>query len=445
MTAVENTNFEGIDLWDMDAFQRQEHHAMLEQLRETEPGIHWIDEGDMGPGFWAITRLEHLKEINRQADIFSSNKGGTQMQERARADVMDDFQNDSLMLSMDPPKHTRYRRIVSRGFTPRMINLLEDYLHNRTQMIIDRVCERGSAEFVTELSAELPLQAIAEMVGIPFEDRKKIFDWTNSMIGADDPDFAKSEEFVMAAFAELFAYSNALQTERRGKPADDIITTLLSADVDGEALDEVEFDMFFLLLCVAGNETTRNSITRGMHGFFEFPDQWELYKSDPDKYADTMVDEVVRWATPVLNFRRQALQDYEIGGVQIKENDKIVMWHIAANRDPRAFDDPWTFDVARTPNDHVGFGGGGPHFCLGSNLAKMEIRLMFKGIAERLPDIHLAGDVSYLRSNFIGGVKSMPVEFTASPSTNTMPLDRLGSAAGASGTDGYGGAVEREG
>ena len=445
MTAVENTNFEGIDLWDMDAFQRQEHHAMLEQLRETEPGIHWIDEGDKGPGFWAITRLEHLKEINRQADIFSSNKGGTQMQERARADVMDDFQNDSLMLSMDPPKHTRYRRIVSRGFTPRMINLLEDYLHNRTQMIIDRVCERGSAEFVTELSAELPLQAIAEMVGIPFEDRKKIFDWTNSMIGADDPDFAKSEEFVMAAFAELFAYSNALQTERRGKPADDIITTLLSADVDGEALDEVEFDMFFLLLCVAGNETTRNSITRGMHGFFEFPDQWELYRSNPDKYADTMVDEVVRWATPVLNFRRQALQDYEIGGVKIKEDDKVVMWHIAANRDPRAFDDPWTFDITRNPNDHVGFGGGGPHFCLGSNLAKMEIRLMFKGIAERLPDIHLTGEVSYLRSNFIGGVKSMPVEFTPSPSTNTMPLDRLGSAAGASGTDGYGGSVERGG
>jgi cholest-4-en-3-one 26-monooxygenase len=443
MTAVEN-QFEGVDLWDMDAFQRQEHHAMLEQLRETEPGIHWIDEGDMGPGFWAITRLEHLKEVNRQADIFSSNKGGTQMQERQRAEGLDDFQNDSLMLSMDPPKHTRYRRIVSRGFTPRMINLLEDYLHNRTQMIIDRVCERGTAEFVEELSAELPLQAIAEMVGIPFDDRRKIFDWTNSMIGADDPDFAKSEDEVMAAFAELFAYSNALQNDRRGKPADDIITTLLSADVDGEALDEVEFDMFFLLLCVAGNETTRNSITRGMLAFFEFPDQWELYKSDPDKYADTMVDEVVRWATPVLNFRRQAMQDYEIGGVKIKEDDKVVMWHIAANRDPRAFDDPWTFDITRSPNDHIGFGGGGPHYCLGSNLAKMEIALMFKGIAERLPDIHLTGEVEYLRSNFIGGVKTVPVAFTPSPSTNTMPLDRLGSAAGASGTDGFGGAVERE-
>lgn len=435
---------DSIDLWDMDAFQRQEHHAMLEKLREADPGIHWIDEGDIGPGYWAITRQSHLKEINRQAEIFSSNKGGTQMQERVRGDDIDSFQNDSLMLSMDPPKHTRYRRIVSRGFTPRMINLLEDYLLNRTQMIIDRVSEAGKAEFVTDLSAELPLQAIAEMVGIPLDDRSKIFDWTNSMIGADDPDFAKSEEDVMAAFGELFAYSNALQNDRRDKPADDIITTLLSADVDGEKLDEVEFDMFFLLLCVAGNETTRNSITRGMMGFFEFPDQWELYKSDPDKYADTMVDEVVRWATPVLNFRRQAMQDYEIAGVKIKENDKIVMWHIAANRDPRAFDDPWKFDITRTPNDHVGFGGGGPHFCLGSNLAKMEIALMFKGIAERLPDIHPVGEPSYLRSNFIGGVKDLPVAFTASPSTNTMPLDRLGSAAGKSGTEGFGGSVERE-
>jgi len=263
------------------------------------------------------------------------------------------------------------------------------------------------------------------------------------MIGADDPDFAKSEEDVTKAFTELFMYSSALQSERRDKPADDIITTLLSADVDGEQLDNTEFDMFFLLLCVAGNETTRNSITRGMHGFFEFPDQWELYKSDPDKYEDTMVDEVVRWATPVLNFRRQATQDYTLGGVDIKEGDKVVMWHIAANRDPRAFTDPWKFDVARTPNDHVGFGGGGPHFCLGSNLAKMEIALMFRGIAERLPDIYLDGEVEYLRSNFIGGVKTMPVAFGSSASTNTMPLDRLGSAAGASGTAGFGGNVER--
>ncbi|MDH4168329.1 MAG: cytochrome P450 [Acidimicrobiia bacterium] len=433
-----------IDLWDMDAFQRQEHHEMLTELREADPGIHWIDEGDHGPGFWAVTRLEHLREINRQPELFSSNAGGTQMQEVEEDGSMGAAQRDSLMLSMDPPKHTRYRRLVSRGFTPRMIGLLEDYLQNRTRIIVDGVCEKGQAEFVTELSAELPLQAIAEMLGIPMEDRQRIFDWTNSMIGSDDPDFVQTEEDVMTAFTELYLYSHQLQVERRETPGDDIITTLLNADVDGEALDETEFDMFFLLLCVAGNETTRNSITRGMMGFFEFPDQWTKFVSDPDRYMSTMIEEVVRWATPVLNFRRQAVQDYELGGVQIREGDKVVMWHIAANRDPRAFDDPWVFDIERSPNDHVGFGGGGPHYCLGANLAKMEIRLMFKEIAERLPDIRQAGEVAYLRSNFIGGIKKLPVEFTPTPSTHTEPMLRLGSAAGASGTAGYGGAVERD-
>ena len=432
-----------VDLWDPDAFQRQEHHQLLAQLRETDPGVHWVDEGDEGPGYWAITRQAHLKEVNRQADIFSSNARGTQMHEPDFDNPMTQAMNQGLMIELDAPKHTRFRRIVSRGFTPRMIRLLEDYLQNRTDSIIDKVCEQGHAEFVEDLSSELPLQAIAEMVGIPIEDRSKIFDWTNRMIGGNDPDFAVDADEATGAAAELFAYSRGLQMERRDQPADDIITTLLSADVDGEKLSEDEFDMFFLLLSVAGNETTRNSITRGMMGFFDFPDQWEKYKSDPARYEETMVDEVVRWATPVLHFRRQCTQDYELNGVQMKAGDKVVLWHIAANRDPRAFDDPWNFDIERTPNDHVGFGGGGPHFCLGANLARMEIKLMFREIAKRLPDIHLAGDVAYLRSNFIGGVKKLPVAFTPTPSLNTVPMERLGSAAGASGTEGFGGDVER--
>lgn len=432
-----------IDLWDHDAFQRQEHHELLARLRDTDPGIHWIDEGDEGPGYWAITRHAHLKEVNRLADVFSSHEGGTQMHELDFSRPTTQAMNDGLMIELDAPKHTRFRRIVSRGFTPRMIHLLEDYLQNRTDGIIDRVAEAGRAEFVEDLSSELPLQAIAEMVGIPIEDRARIFDWTNRMIGGNDPDFASDPDDAQAAAAELFMYSRALQTERRSQPADDIITTLLSADVDGAALTEDEFDMFFLLLSVAGNETTRNSITRGMLGFFDFPDQWEKYRSDPARYEDTMVDEVVRWATPVLHFRRQCIRDHEIEGVRIAAGDKVVMWHIAANRDPRAFDDPWSFDIERSPNDHVGFGGGGPHFCLGANLARMEIKLMFREIARRLPDIHLDGEVSYLRSNFIGGIKRMPVAFTPTPSLHTVPLERLGSAAGASGTEGFGGDVER--
>ena len=435
-----------VDLWDFDAFQRQEHHGLLEQLRETDPGIHWIEEGDNGPGYWAITRLAHLQEVNRRPEVFSSNARGTQMMEPEEGDPTGSFQRDHIMIDMDPPKHTRYRRLVSRGFTPRMIGLLEDYLDNRTAIILDRVSEAGRCDFVTQISAELPLQAIAEMLGVPAEDRQMIFDWTNKFIGTQDPDFVDSHDEVMAAMAELYAYSHTLQAERRDRPGDDdIITTLMEADVDGEALSEIEFDMFFLLLCVAGNETTRNSITRGMHGFFEFPDQWQKFVSDPERYMDTAVEEIVRWATPVLHFRRQAVADYRLGGVNIAAGDKIVMWHIAANRDPRAFDDPMRFDIERSPNDHIGFGGGGPHYCLGANLAKMEIRLMFREIAKRMPDIQLDGELRYLRSNFIGGIKEMPVAYTPTPSTNAAVLDRLGSAAGASGTTGYGGDVERPG
>ena len=433
----------GVDLWDFDMFQRQEHHEALARLRDTDPGIHWVDERDLGTGYWAITRHAHLREANRRADVFSSNHSGTQMRDPDRGDEISNFSRDHLLIDMDAPRHTRYRKLVNRGFTPRMIGLLEDYLQNRTDIILDRVVARGRCDFVRSISAELPLQAIAEMMGIPIEDRSKVFDWTNTFIGNQDPEFVKSHDDITRASAELFGYSHQLQMERHSCPADDIVTTLLSADIDGEALSELEFDMFFLLLCVAGNETTRNSITHGMLAFFEFGDQWEKFVSDPDRYMDTTVDEIVRWASPVMYFRRQALSDYELGGVKISAGDKVVMWYIAANRDPRAFDEPWRFDIERAPNDHVGFGGGGPHFCLGSSLAKMEIRLTFREIARRMPDIRLDGDPDYLRSNFIGGVKRLPVAYTPSPSYNTAPLHRLGSAAGASGTVGFGGHVER--
>ncbi|MCB0994999.1 MAG: cytochrome P450, partial [Acidimicrobiales bacterium] len=347
------------DVWDLDAFVRGEHHAWLRELRNDDPGIHWIDEGERGPGFWAVTRLEHLREVNRTPEVFSSNHRGTQINEPEEGGI-DAVARDSLMLSMDPPKHTRYRKLVNRGFTPRMINMLDAYLENRSKMIIDLVCERGEAEFVIDIAAELPLQAIAEIVGVPMDDRDKIFEWTNRMIGSDDPDFAHSPEHVQEAFTELYMYSHNLQQARRAQPADDIVTRLLEADIDGEKLDETEFDMFFLLLCVAGNETTRNSLSWGMHGFMTNPDQWALLLDDLDGRMAGAVEEVVRWATPVMNFRRQAMQDYTLGGVQIREGDKVIMWHASANRDERAFDRPYEFDITRWPNDHIGFGGGGP-------------------------------------------------------------------------------------
>ena len=432
-----------IDLWDFDMFKSQDHHEALGWLRDTDPGIHWIDEGGRGSGYWAITRQAHLKELNRRADVFSSNHSGTQMRDPDQRNKVSRYAIDQTLIDMDPPRHTRYRKLVNRGFTPRMIGLLEDYLQNRTDIILDQVVERGRCDLVRNISAELPLQAIAEMMGIPVEDRSKVFDWTNAMIGSEDPEFVRSREDIDRAATELFTYSHQLQMERRLTPSDDIVTTLLSADIDGEALSELEFDMFFLVLCVAGNETTRNSITRGMMAFLDFPDQWEKFVSDPDRYMDTAVEEIVRWASPVMYFRRQALSDYEIGGVKIAAGDKVLLWYVAANRDPRAFEDPWRFDIERTPNDHVGFGGGGPHYCLGASLARMEIRLTFREIARRMPDIHLDGEPDYLRSNFIGGVKRLPVAYTPSSSYNTVPLHRLGSAAGVSGTVGYGGHVER--
>ncbi len=432
-----------IDLWDFDMFQRQDHHEVLARLRETDPGIHWIDEGDKGSGYWAVTRHDHLKEVNRRADVFSSAHSGTQMRDPETRLNVSGIETDQIMIDMDPPRHTRYRKLVNRGFTPRMINLLEDYLQNRTDIILDAVTEQGRCDFVSDISAELPLQAIAEMMGIPIEDRASVFDWTNALVGGEDPDFVKSREDTLQAAADLFNYSHRLQTERRSTPSDDIVTTLLSADIDGQALSEIEFDMFFLLLCVAGNETTRNSITRGMMAFFDFGEQWEKFVADPDRHMETAVEEILRWATPVIYFRRQALSDHDIGGVKIAEGDKVIIWHMAANRDPRAFEDPWRFDIERTPNDHVSFGGGGPHYCLGASLARMEIRIMFREIARRMPDIRLAGDPAYLRSNFIGGVKRLPVAYTPSPSYRTAPLHRLGAAAGASGTVGYGGQTER--
>jgi cholest-4-en-3-one 26-monooxygenase len=423
-----------IDLLDRDRFVRLAHHDMLRELRNTGNGIHWHDEvwpdGTTGPGFWVITRHAHVKEISHHPEIFSSNKGGTQLMDAKPDDMEALVRRDSIMLDMDPPKHTRYRKLVNRGFTPRMIALLDDYLENRTAIILDEICEKGTADVVTDIAGELPLQAIAEMMGIPLEDRKKIFDWTNKMIGSEDEEFVGGPEDVQQAFAELYTYSHALQEARRATPGEDIVTTLLNAEIDGDKLSEWEFDMFFLLLCVAGNETTRNSITHGLHAFMQHPDQWALFVGDPDRHMAGAVEEIVRWASPVLHFRRTLTQDYTLDGVEMKEGQKVVMWYVSANRDERVFDDPYRFDITRSTNDHVGFGGGGPHFCLGANLARMEIRLMFKALAERLPDIRATGEPSYLRSNFIGGVKHLPVEFTPTPSTHTTPMERLGAAAG---------------
>jgi cholest-4-en-3-one 26-monooxygenase len=321
-----------------------------------------------------------------------------------------------MMLNMDPPMHTRYRLLVNKGFTPRMVGRLEDRVRVLAGEIVDAVAGKGECDFVTDIAAELPLQVIAEIMGVPQEDRHLVFDWSNRMIGSEDPEYQHTEDGAMEASTELYAYAHELAAKRRASPQEDIISVLLQSEVNGEQLSELEFDLFFLLLAVAGNETTRNLIAHGMLALIEHPEQRARLVADPS-LLPSGIEEMLRWGTPVMHFRRTAQRDIEILGQPVAEGQKVVIWYISANRDEAVFTDPFRFDVGRTPNEHISFGGGGPHFCLGANLARLEIRVIFEEVLRRLPDMELAGPVQRLRSNFINGIKHMPVAFSASPTS----------------------------
>jgi len=407
------TTIEGIDLNDPERFVRLEHHQMFTRLRAEDP-VYWQPDDLKGGGYWNVVKHADLIEVNRDTATFSSELGSTQIQSGQYPIGEDpDMPFDTrgvLMLDMDPPKHTRYRLLVNKGFTPRMIGLIEQALRHRATVIVDNVIETGSADFVENIAAELPLQAIAEIMGVPQEDRRLMFEWSNRLIGADDPEYATDD--VRDTVTELYLYVNNLAAERRNDPRDDIVTKLLNSEIDGDRLSELEFDMFMLLLTVAGNETTRNATAHGMYALLMHPEQLEALRNDVDGLMPTAVDEILRWASPVLHFRRTATADTEIRGRRIAEGDKVVMWHISANRDEEVFDDPYTFDITRSPNPHVAFGGGGPHYCLGANLARMELRLILTELLTRIPDLQLAGEPERLVSNFIGGIKHLPVTWT---------------------------------
>jgi cholest-4-en-3-one 26-monooxygenase len=410
---MDRTAIEGIDLNDAQRFVRGEHHEMFTKLRAESP-LYWQEDEFKGGGYWNVVKHADLIEVNRDTATFSSEVGGTmimsgQFPVGEDPDALMDTRG-VLMLDMDPPKHTRYRLLVNKGFTPRMIGLIEQALRHRAALIVDNVIEQGSADFVEDIAAELPLQAIAEIMGVPQEDRRKLFEWSNRMVGAADPEYMADD--TGDAFVELFTYVNGLAGQRRTDPHDDIVTKLLNAEIDGESLSELEFDMFMMLLAVAGNETTRNATAHGMYALLIHPEQFELLKSDPDALMDNAVEEVLRWASPVLHFRRTATVDTEIRGQKIAAGDRVVIWHISANRDEEVWDNPFTFDITRSPNPHVAFGGGGSHFCLGANLARMELKLILTELVSRLPDMQLAEEPQRLLSNFIGGIKHMPVKWT---------------------------------
>jgi cholest-4-en-3-one 26-monooxygenase len=399
----------GFDFTDPDLCAQRVPAEELAELRRAAP-VWWNAQprgasGFDDEGYWAVTRHADVLHVSHRSDIYSS-EAQTALIRYALPVTEESLQLSRLiLLNRDPPGHTKLRGIVSRGFTPRAIGSLRQVLTDRARQIAATAAADGTGDFVTDVACELPLQAIAELLGVPQQDRRKIFDWSNQMVGSDDPEYQTE---TMTAGAELVGYSLQLAEQRRACPRDDIVSTLVQADVDGEVLTPDEFGYFMILLAVAGNETTRNAISHGMLAFLDHPEQWELYRAERPAAA---VDEIVRWATPVTVFQRTALADTTLGGQQIRAGQRVGIFYRSANFDEEVFDHPERFDVLRDPNPHLGFGGMGTHYCLGANLARLEIELIFNAIADAMPSITKAGEAERLRSGWLNGIKHLPVHY----------------------------------
>ncbi len=402
----------GFDFTDPEIYTTRVPAQELAELRRAAP-VWWVAQrrGSAGfddEGYWAVTRHADIMTVSKTPDVYSSweNTALIRFTEGMPRESIE--MQRFILLNIDPPEHTKLRGIVSRGFTPRAISNLRQALTERAQRIVATALESGTGEFVADVASELPLQAISELLGVPQEDRGKIFSWSNRMIGYDERTSADEDDGMIAA-TEILGYSLAMAEERRGCPRDDIVTKLISAEIDGNHLSDDEFGFFVLMLAVAGNETTRNAIAHGMLAFLDHPDQWELFKASR---PDTAADEIVRWATPITVFQRTTTQDTVLGGQEIKAGQRVGLFYRSANFDEEVFEAPERFDVLRSPNPHLGYGGLGTHYCLGASLAKLEIELIFTAIADAMPDIAKAGDPVRLRSGWINGIKSLPVSYT---------------------------------
>jgi cholest-4-en-3-one 26-monooxygenase len=401
----------GFDLTDPEVYAHRVPAQEFAELRRAAP-VWWNAQptgatGFGDTGFWAVTRHADVMEASKNDKVFSNweNTAIIRFEDGITREAIE--MQRVILLNIDPPHHTDMRRIVSRGFTPRAISNLRDALTKRAQLIVLKAMEEGTGDFVTDIACELPLQAIAELIGVPQEDRKKIFQWSNTMIGYDDPELGGQEAGAMAAM-ELIGYAMEMAEDRKACPRDDIVTKLIDAQVDGEGLSSDEFGYFVILLAVAGNETTRNAISHGMIAFMENPDQWELFKAHRPQTAP---DEIIRYATPVTVFQRTAIADTVLAGQEIKRGERVGLFYRSANFDESVFGNPEKFDIMRSPNPHLGFGGMGAHYCLGASLAKLEIELIFGAIADAIPDIAMAGDPERLRSGWINGIKKCPVAY----------------------------------
>ena len=410
MTAASICPFsQGFDFTDPDVLLKGMPVAEFAELRKTAPV--WWNEQPSGAtvfddgGYWVITRHQDIKDISKNNDLWSTNDNGAVMRMPAGTTTEQLELTKALLINHDPPSHTRLRKLVSRLFTPRAVATLEEKLAGAAHDIVRSAAEKETGNFVDDVAMSLPLLAIADLIGVPEEDRERLFHWTNSIMNTDDPDY---ESDYVAANAELMAYAYTMAEERRRCPADDIVTRLIEADVDGDVLADTEFAFFVILLAVAGNETTRNAMTHGMNAFFDNPDQWELFKRERPA---TAVDEIVRWATPVHCFQRTPFADTEVGGVTIRKGQRAGLFYSSANFDESGFDRPFDFNVMRSPNPHLAFGGNGAHYCIGANLARMEIKLIFNEIAGIMPDIAKLSEPQRLRSGWINGVKELMVAY----------------------------------
>ncbi|MGA4538957.1 cytochrome P450 [Uniformispora flossi] len=394
-----------IDVFSADAYENGIPHDDFAVLRRASP-VHRHPDPELPEGFWAVTRHADVVTVSRNPEVFSSYERLSLLGE-AEGELLDTQR--LMMLNMDPPEHSRLRSLVNRGFTPRTTHTLESTIEAACERIVAEAVELGEGDFVALCSAELPLVVIADLMGVPQEHRHRLFHWSNMLVGADDPELGLDPDAGLAAQMEMFEYADKLGAEKRACPVDDIVSKLVCPDRDGNELTPLEFDLFFMLLAVAGNETTRNAISGGMLALTRHPEQWERLKADPEGLAATAADEIVRWVSPVNAFRRTALRDTELGGTRIAAGDKVVVFYSSANYDEDVFADPRSFDIGRDPNPMLGFGGGGPHFCLGRHLAKLELEVMFRTLARHADRVELTGPALRMRSNFLNGIKEMPV------------------------------------